>query len=182
MTILFRILRAFTPPLVRRRGLEVLFRSTASAFGRRIPAGSELPFERRLAQYARFTHEESLKSLLSADGGKEKKDRLFQSGQAIGRRLRKKFGVSSPGDAVEAMRVLYRSLDIEIRSPAPGRLTVGRCFFSRYYSPDSCGMVSSLDDGVYAGLSGGGRLRFTARITEGSLCCRAETAPGEDGI
>jgi hypothetical protein len=56
-------------------------------------------------------------------------------------------------------------------------MTVSSCYFSSVYSPETCGVLSALDDGIFTGLSGGGRLRFSRRITDGSACCRADIIP-----
>ena len=41
-----------------------------------------------------------------------------------------------------------------------------------HYSAAICRLISSLDEGAAFGLSAGGSLRFEARLTEGSPCCR----------
>jgi hypothetical protein len=37
--------------------------------------------------------------------------------------------------------------------------------------------MSSVDQGILAGLSEGGELRFIQRLTEGGDCCKAEFVP-----
>ena len=173
MNLLSVMLRIYTPRFLKRRELENLFRLTASAFGTDVPAGTALTYAERLGQYARFTNEESAKSLLASDAGIEMKEKLFLSGFAIGDRLRKTLGCSTGDEAVDAMRLVYRMIGIELISPAPGAVAVRRCYFSAFYAPETCRVISALDDGVFAGLSGGGRLRFTGRISEGAECCTA---------
>lgn len=56
----------------------------------------------------------------------------------------------------------------------PGTVTVRRCYFSRFYAPNMCRVMSAMDRGIFAGLFGGGELTFKSRITEGLPCCRAE--------
>jgi len=46
------------------------------------------------------------------------------------------------------------------------------CGFSRFYTGRVCRLISALDGGTFAGLSGGGKLEFSQRITEGHDCCR----------
>jgi hypothetical protein len=180
MTLPLRLLQVYVPRFLRRRGLEILFLATARAFGRETPRGDGLSFDRRLEQYARFTNDEALKPV-SASERDARTDALFQSGVAMGRRLKRVFGVSTDSDAVEAMRLVYGIMGIDLRSDAPGTLTVSRCFFSGVYSPPACTVISALDDGMFAGLSGGGRLRFTGRITEGLDHCAAETVSAGGG-
>jgi len=40
-----------------------------------------------------------------------------------------------------------------------------------------CRVMEALDDGLACGLSRGGRITFTSRITEGSPACRAVLEP-----
>lgn len=67
--------------------------------------------------------------------------------------------------------------------PAYGEIVVTDCYFSRYYTPEQCAVMSSVDSGIIAGLCGGGTLTFTERITEGCRRCRAcfsKPLPEED--
>lgn len=180
MNLILRMLQTYTPRFLRRNELENLFQITASAFGRESPEGTGLSFEQRLEQYARFTDDEAMKSLHTSDQI-ARRDALFQAGFATGERLRKMCRVSTVGEAKEAMRLLYGAIGIRIRFIAEGELIADRCFFSDFYSPETCRVISALDAGVYAGLSEGGRLRFTGRITEGFDNCTAETQKGGVG-
>lgn len=80
------------------------------------------------------------------------------------------------------MRSLYRAIGIdfagELRGELPGGLprevVIGRCFFSRFYSEGVCRLISALDSGVAAGISGGGQLEFYQRLSEGHECCWAQ--------
>jgi hypothetical protein len=80
-------------------------------------------------------------------------------------------------EAVSAMEILYSIIGIQARSGDGREMTVSRCYFSAVYSPETCSVVSALDDGIFAGLSGGGRLEFKQRITDGSVSCLAEIIP-----
>jgi hypothetical protein len=75
---------------------------------------------------------------------------------------------------MELGQILYRAIGVEVQGDEQGNVTVSRCYFSRFYSGPVCDLISALDDGVFSGLSGGGRLVFSERITEGGVCCRAE--------
>jgi hypothetical protein len=76
-----------------------------------------------------------------------------------------------------AARMVYGLLDIDLRGTRDGRITVRRCAFSDVYSAEICRLISALDAGLLAGLSGGDRLEFTQRITEGAPCCLARLRP-----
>jgi hypothetical protein len=70
-------------------------------------------------------------------------------------------------------RVLYRILDIDLQGDARGEVVISRCYFSRFYSAEVCRLMSAMDRGLFAGLSNGGELTFSSRITQGQPCCRA---------
>jgi hypothetical protein len=108
--------------------------------------------------------------------------RLYDGAYRMGSDLRSAFRITNAADALSAARVLYRALGIDLQASPDGEVTVLRCTFSDYYSSPVCGLIASLDEGLFAGLSGGGRLSFTQRITEGRECCKATLRlyPGED--
>ena len=68
---------------------------------------------------------------------------------------------------------MYDAIGVDFRGDAAGVVTVSRCYFSDVYTPEVCRLVSALDEGLLAGLAGGGRLTFSQRLTEGAVCCRA---------
>ncbi len=74
-------------------------------------------------------------------------------------------------------RSLYDILDIDFdgsdSGSGSGEITISRCYFSSFYSPEVCQVMSAMDRGLLAGLAGGGELVFIERITEGQPCCRA---------
>jgi hypothetical protein len=74
---------------------------------------------------------------------------------------------------IRGARLLYGILSIDFQGAPDGDIVINRCFFSRDYTPKTCALMSGLDEGVLAGLSGGGRLEFSARITENKAVCRA---------
>ena len=178
MKILIRALGAHVPAALKKRGVQELFRVTGSAFGCAVPDITRLPIDQCIAEYARFTRSEAGK--LSSSGGDREttRERLFQGGRALGGRMRKAFLIATMEDAVLAMSILYRAIRIEARSEDGSAMTVRSCYFSREYSPETCRVISALDDGIFAGLSGGGRLKFNGRITDGSPVCSAQIVPG----
>jgi hypothetical protein len=74
---------------------------------------------------------------------------------------------------MRAARLLYRSISIEFRGDENGRIDIPACAFAEIYSPETCRMIAALDGGLLIGLSGGGTLSFSARLTEGAPSCRA---------
>ena len=75
-------------------------------------------------------------------------------------------------------RLVYAAIRIDFRGTELGDVTVNRCFFSSFYSAQVCQVISSLDAGLLAGLTGGAQLTFSERITEGADRCRACLAAG----
>ena len=66
-----------------------------------------------------------------------------------------------------------RFLQVGATLDAQGELRIRSCYFSSFYSSGVCRLISALDAGVAAGLSSGGRLVFSRRLTEGHDCCLA---------
>ena len=127
--------------------------------------------------YARFTLAQSERSL--AEGRSlEDSQRLYYQAFLLGDGFRRRFKISRREEVMETAAIIYRILGIEFRGNPDGQIAIERCFFSRYYSPRVCALVSALDQGLLAGLSGGSRLTFSQRITEGQSCCRAYLGPG----
>ena len=172
MNIALRILKLYFPDSLKKRMLAELFDFTAQAFGVACPRIKGLSYNRMLEAYAVFTASEA--GRLSADSPEWKaaKDRLYENAQRLGTRLRNKFRLREPQDILEMSRVLYKMLGIDFAGRAGGEVVISRCSFSRFYTAAVCRVISSLDEGVAAGLSGGGRLEFSGRITEGQACCR----------
>ena len=74
---------------------------------------------------------------------------------------------------VETLTALYGYLGIDMSAGPAGEIVVRRCLFAGYFSAPVCEVVGALDEGLAAGLSGGGELEFIERITGGAACCRA---------
>lgn len=166
------LMRLYMPRRVRARELEELFARTAAAFGRPVPPAGR-PLGPRLQEYALFTRSQAEEALAAGGDRDALERRLYRAAAGLGRRYRIRLGLRSPGEAMAAARLIYRRLGIDFRGTAGGAVTIRRCAFSAVYPPAVCRLVSALDRGLLAGLSGGGDLRFSQRITEGAACCRA---------
>lgn len=173
MSLIVKALQLYVPQTVKKQRLERLFTLTADAFQAQSPDTSGLSFDEALLQYALFTREEAEKAIRRSDGLPVIRDRLYRSARQMGQELRNTLRVGTPQQAASAFQLLYRVLGIESSAHFPGEVLITRCFFSRFYSAEVCQLISALDAGVAAGLSGGGSLTFDQRITEGSECCRA---------
>jgi hypothetical protein len=179
--LLVRALGLHTPGCLRAWALGRLAAATAEAFGAPAPPLDGLGPEARLGAYARFTRAEADAWLAAGRDAEGLAGRLYRSAAALGGQCREWLGPRGTGEVLDAARLLYRLLDIDLRGDAGGGVTIARCYFSRYYSAEVCRVMSAMDRGLLAGLSGGGVLTFSARITEGAPCCRAHLGPGDVG-
>lgn len=170
-SLLLRLL-ANMPPMVRRQALAQLFRSTAAAFQCDRVQLSGLSREQCLREYARFTAERAEEALRSGGDLSELRGRLYRNAYRLGRVPGWLLGVRSVDDVMALGRLLYGLLDIEFHGSGSGEITIRRCYFSSFYSPEVCQVMSAMDRGLLAGLAGAGDLVFTQRITEGQPCCR----------
>ena len=171
MGILLRIAEWYVPGIARQAEFDRLFRATAAAFQVCAPATNGLGYEDRLRLYAAFTKDQA-EGCLRRGETESLKARLFENACRLGEDYRVRFGLSSAEEVMRIGRVVYRQLGIDFRGEPGGNVLISRCFFSQYYSADICRLVSSLDQGLLAGLSRGSCLRFSQRITEGALYCR----------
>jgi len=155
------------PARLRLEKISELGALTAKAFGVAPPALSGRSIRRDLEAYARFTRG-------SADRAVEGKadlallgDRLRQEALAFGKALAASFGIRDRGQALRLIRLAYRAIGIDLRAAPDGSILVRRCFFEGFYTPETCRLIASLDEGLMAGICGGGRLEFSQRMTSG---------------
>ena len=177
----FRLFLAekYMPVFIKRRELRNLFQRTASAFARKAPSLNGFSFDDCITEFALFTK-------TSVDHARNRdeeiaaiQDRLFQQAYEYGRLWRKRLGITTMKEVMRAGRILYRAIGIEFRGTDQGEIEIGECYFSQYYSPATCRVVSSLDAGIMAGLSDGKLLSFSQRITEGFDSCKAQMSMKE---
>ncbi len=168
-----KILPHNLPAFIREKILVELFEATAEAFECPAPAHDHLSYDECLRAYALFTREQAEKALKSGRDLPALKERLYQNAYPLGRNLRQWLGVDEMDEVMEIGQILYRAIGVEIEGDAQGNVTVNRCYFSQFYSGRVCDLISALDDGVFSGLSEGGRLAFSERLTEGRPFCRA---------
>jgi hypothetical protein len=167
------MLDLYVPVPFRKRVLCDLFSATARAFGVDPPPIRGFSTQRLLQAYALFTREESEKLWAENRDQSAVECRLFQYASDLGATLRGRFRVRSRDEVIRLSRVLYRILGISFEGRADGQVIIRNCYFSRFYTGRVCRLVSALDAGAAAGISGGGKLKFIQRITEGHDCCRA---------
>ena len=173
MNILLKILPHNLPAFIREVILAALFKATADAFECPARAHDQLSNDERLRTYALFTKEHAEKALQSGCDVPSIKTQLYQSAFPLGGILRKWFAVDTMEEVMALGQILYRAIGVELQGDTQGNVTVKRCYFSQFYSEPVCELISALDDGVFSGLSGGGRLVFSERLTEGREFCKA---------
>jgi hypothetical protein len=172
MNLRLTLLGMFVPESVKTARIRELFELSATAFEVAVPNLSGLAYCELLKKYACFLKTESNK--IHADARKETvvRDRLYKSAVKAGLRLKDELRIQSYDEALAASRIFYRIIGIDFSGDKNGNITIRKCFFSAFFSPENCRLVSALDEGVAAGLSGG-VLTFTQRITGKKDCCRA---------
>ncbi len=164
--------KIYVPQFIQRRKLEALFSATAAAFEVATPSIEELSYFDGLKTYARFTRAQAERVI--RDGEEEKVQlRLFQNAYRIGQQFKVDFNINSSEEVMQMGFIVCKLLDIDFQGDPQGNIVIKRCLFSAYYSNKVCRLISSLDAGLLTGLSGGGKLSFRERITEGNECCRA---------
>jgi hypothetical protein len=172
MNFRLAMLELYCPIPLRKRALRDLFSATARAFGVEPPQTDRFSWQRLLQAYAHFTREEAERLWTEKRDQEAVEKRLFANAWDLGADMRRRFRVRSRQEVVRLSRALYRMLDISFDVQADGEVIIRYCAFSRFYTGRVCRLISALDAGVCAGLSGGGKLEFSQRLTEGHAFCR----------
>lgn len=177
MNLRLAALNIYLPASVRDEGLHKLFQLTADAFQAPMPDIERFSHSEQLRAYAIFTQDQAQR--VKNEDVASVKDRLFQGSRRLGVELREQLHIGTFEDSLTAARILYRALDLDFRTHEDGGVEVRRCYFAGFYSSQVCRLISSLDEGLIAGLSDGGRLSFSARISEGHNSCLARIDIGK---
>lgn len=173
MNIEVWLLQRYTPTFVKKRALHDLFAATAAAFGCAAPPYQRLAYRECLHLYARFTQSQVEALLCAGSDLAMVEERLYEHAFQLGKKYARLLRIQNQAEMRVIGRLLYSILDIDFQSNAQGAVVIRRCYFSRFYTGPICQVMSAMDRGLFAGLSAGGQLRFTSRITEGAPCCLA---------
>lgn len=157
-----------------RLELQILLRQTAKAFGVEPPKGAGRSAPELLKAYAQFTSEKAVQAIQNGDDLEALHQKLYQMACALGSRLRRWLRPEDEEDCLAVIILLYRNIGIQIDKEAPGTFCVRKCYFSAFYAPEVCAVISAIDQGIFAGVYQGGTLAFRERITEGHDVCRAD--------
>jgi hypothetical protein len=182
MGLLVSVLQLHTPEFVSKMAMAQLCKFTAAAFNADVPRLAGLNSEECLATYARFAATQAGQRLQEGREIEILEKRLYENAVEMGKQQRMWFQPHSMQEMMTVGRVLYRMLQIDFQGDAYGDVVITSCYFSRFYSCEVCRLMSSMDRGLFAGLSNGGQLTFTARITEGQTCCRGHFCWPSKGI
>ncbi len=181
MRLVLEVLDIYIPSALKKRVLRDIFFSTARAFGAETPELKGLSTECLLEAYARFTQRAGEEALTKDLEPETIRLRLFKNASDMGRSLRHRFRLRSPEEILRLSRIIYKILGISFEGYPDGDVIIRSCYFSQFYTGEVCRLISALDEGAAAGLSGGGRLEFSQRITDGHDCCRGRLLFKEGG-
>ncbi len=170
MNLRLAVASVYLPAAIKRRKLAELLRRTAGAFGDAAPDLTGASFDEGLRTFAALTTRWAEQADRSDPGAA---DRLRATAREFGKELRHALRIRTRVDALRAARLLYGVLGIQLEARVDGLLVIRRCYFADWYAPRVCALMSALDEGIIAGLAGGGHLVFDSRITEGCDRCTA---------
>jgi len=173
MNIRLKIISSPVSPLIKKRGLQELFKCTANAFNSMVPSLQGLSYRECLKQYALFTSREVERSIQAGQDQQAIKTELFKQAYHLGQKIRQRLHIRTSEEVMDAGKIIYDAIGINFEGNSQGDITISRCFFSEFYSSQVCQVISALDAGILSGLSGSGQLSFSQRITEGGDCCKA---------
>ncbi len=154
--------------------IRILMRQTARAFGADAPKTAGLSAPELLKSYAQFTAKEAQHAIKSGQDLNLLHQKLYPMACRLGNRLRRWLRPQDEKECAAVIVLLYRNIGITVREEEPGKFCIPQCFFSAFYTPEVCSVISALDQGIFAGIFQGGTLSFRARITEGGDACRAD--------
>ena len=172
--------RIFLLPLMRHQEVERLFALTAEAFGSPVPQPLAHTAKGRLLEYAQFTRHQSEKALESGVDTQPLEIRLYAAAHSLGLEYRRRLDLRNFREAISTVHLVYKALGIGFRVTLDGDVEISHCAFAKVYTPKICALVSALDRGLVAGITGGATLKFTRRITEGATSCRATITGGPE--
>ncbi len=105
------------------------------------------------------------------------REEMFDVGYKMGCEAQKRLGVGENiEDAIIAAKLLYKVLGINFTVETHDKnifLRIKNCALASQYSPETCKIMSAVDEGVLMGLNNNMSMKFLKRITEGAEECIA---------
>jgi hypothetical protein len=163
---------------IKKQKIRELFQLTADAFQCEVPDLTGLSWQALLLKYALFTKEQAERTVQNNFDLDPIKNRLYKNAYKLGKRIRKSLNITASEEVMLVSRIIYSILAIDFEGDLQGNIMIRQCFFSKFYSSEVCQIISSLDEGLAAGLANG-KLKFKQRITEGHSCCKAHLEIGK---
>ncbi len=154
--------------------IRILMRQTARAFEVDVPKTAGLSTEDILRRYAIFTADESARAIWGGRDQQKLRRDLYRMAYRLGSSVRLLLRPRDDTECFSILTVLYRNIGIDIAQDSPGDIRVDKCYFSDFYTPGICSLISAIDKGIFAGVCHRGKLKFRERITGGSDACRAK--------
>ncbi len=154
--------------------IRILMRQTAGVFKGDAPRIVKSSDRDPLKRYAEFSAEAANKALHSGRDQKKLHQDLYDMAFRLGSSLRRWMQPKDEKECLALLILLYKNIGITIREESPGKICVLDCYFSSFYTPGICAVISAIDAGIFAGIYQGGSLSFLTRITEGQKECRAD--------
>lgn len=173
MNLRLQLAQIYIPGFIKKKKLGELFNITAHTFQCAIPETRGFSCKELLKRYALLTRDEAERSIQQGKELQSIKRDLYENAYRLGKRIRKSLHIRNIEEVKIISRLLYHIMGIDFQWSSEGEIIIKECYFSRFYSNRVCRVISSLDQGVLSGLSGGGKLRFYQRITQGKECCKA---------
>ena len=173
MGLKLRLLQILIPAHVKTTTIKDLFEYTAYAFECALPEVAGQSVVEMLHTFADFFKDEAEKAIRKGDDIGEIKQRLFENARLFGQKLKERYRIRTLKEVFLMARAIFRILLIDFEGDPRGEIVVRRCFFSSRFSKEVCAIISSFDEGLLSGLSGGGVLTNIERLTDCSACCRA---------
>jgi len=174
MNLLITAAGLYIPAFIKKQKIRQLIKITAAAFQVEAPDTGALSYHECLHTFARFSGETAQRSLQANADIQSIKSRMYKNACDMGLQLRRQLYIKSKAEVIQFSKILYKVIGIDYSCTAAGEVTINRCYFSQFFNSEVCRIFSALDEGVAAGLSGGGRLEFRTRLTEGHSCCRGD--------
>ncbi|MCD8074610.1 MAG: hypothetical protein LUF27_06180 [Lachnospiraceae bacterium] len=167
------IYRILSSPSGARMQIRILLRQTARIFGVDAPRTAGMSASELLRTYAQFTADESRNAMDSGQDLVQLHQKLYNMAYHLGSSLRRWMRPHDDQECLAILTLLYKNIEILINERDPGEFYVRKCYFSAFYTPEVCRLISGIDQGIFAGIYQHGRLTFEDRITEGYNQCRA---------
>ncbi|MCD7809293.1 MAG: hypothetical protein LUH02_08115 [Erysipelotrichaceae bacterium] len=152
--------------------IKILMKQTAKVFGVKVPKGIGFSVSKLLKNYAQLTTDISLNFIENKQDRNQLQQDLYYMAFQLGSDLRWWLKPQNNQDCFDIIVMLYRNIKISLCEQSQ-TICVHQCYFSDFYTPEVCSIISAIDQGIFAGVYQGGTLSFYKRITEGHEICVA---------